>query len=104
LLRRSQRAATLIESGHPIGRACLKAGVLESTANHRLALLDGRPDYLEGLHSVADDAAQNAFEWLNRSGRVVEILMFIGLGIVVGIFAISMYLPLFNIPRIVGHE
>jgi type II secretory pathway component PulF len=100
--RRSLFAAELVAAGHPIGRACVQARVLERTANHRLALLDGRADYLEGLRSIAADNSQMAYEWLQRSGRLAEICLLIVLGLMAGMFAIAMYLPLFNIPKIVG--
>lgn len=104
LERRSFKAAELVAAGHPIGAACVMAKVLDTKANYRLALLDGRPDYLEGLRSIADDSTQNAYEWLQRSGRITEVFMIVALGIVAGMFAIALYLPLFNIPKIVGVE
>jgi type II secretory pathway component PulF len=100
--RRSLYASELVAAGHPIGRACVQARVLQDADNHRLALLDGRSDYLQGLRSIAADNAQMAYEWLQRSGRVAEISLLIILGLMAGMFAIAMYLPLFNIPQIVG--
>lgn len=101
---RSFYAAELAAAGHPIGAACVKARVLDTQANYRLALLDNRPDYLTGVRSIAEDSSQFAYEWLQRSGRVAEIFMIVGLGILAAMFVIAMYLPLFNIPQIVGHE
>jgi type II secretory pathway component PulF len=102
--RKSFYAAELAAGGYAIGAACVRAGVLDTAANYRLQLLDGRPDYLDGLRSIAEDSSQYAYEWLQRSGRVAEIFMIVALGIVAAFFVIAMYLPLFNIVKIVGHE
>jgi len=101
---RSERAAELVDAGEEIGRACVRERVLSTQANHRLALLDGRPGYADGLRTTAEDAAMEAFETLHRTGRVVEVLSILALGFVAALFALAMYLPLFNIPNIVGHE
>lgn len=102
--RRSAKAAELVGAGYTVGQACIKAGVLKRSSNYRMALLDGRPDYLRGLKAIADDAGQAAFEWLNRSGRILEVFMIIGLALVSLFFAVSMYMPLFQIPQVVGHN
>ena len=54
--------------------------------------------------ALAEDASLTAFETLHRTGRVVEVLSILALGFVAALFALGMYLPLFNIPKIVGHE
>lgn len=104
LKTRSGQAAEAVAGGLSIGQACLATRVLSPEANHRLVMLDTSPDYVEGLKAVADDHAQAAFESLDRCGRVAEVLAVVLMGLAVGLFAIVMYLPLFNIPMIVGWE
>lgn len=99
---RSRRAAGRISAGQSIGEACLEDKVLSPAANHRLILLDSSAEYVAGMRALADDMAQEAYNQLNRAARVAQVVTVCLLGLVVGAFTIAMYLPLFNIPRIVG--
>lgn len=99
--RRSQAAAQKADQGLSVGHACLECSVLSSKTNHCLVLLDANPDYLAGLRSVSEDASQQAFEVLYRTGRICEILGVVLLGVVMSFFVFALYMPLFNIPQIV---
>ena len=100
--RRSQRAAQLVRAGHTVGDAVVEAGVLRRPYAHRVRLLDFRPHYLHGLEAIAEDAGRDSFHALNRASRLAEAAVLCLIGLFVAFFAIAMYLPLFNIPRVIG--
>lgn len=99
---RSRDAARLIAAGHGIGEACLRERVLSETMNHRVALIGLSENPAKGLRAAADDAAQDAFERINRAGRIAEVFSILGVGVVLALLVAAMYLPLFSIPMIVG--
>lgn len=104
LRKKSIRAAELAGKGLEIGSACQDAKVLSSHINARLFLLDGRSDYAEGIGTLARDMAEDAYDVLQRSARVVEVAAFLLYGIVVGFFVVALYYPLFLIPILaMGH-
>jgi type II secretory pathway component PulF len=99
---RSRRAAELVRGGYPIGRAVLETGVLRRPYANRLNMLDGRTAYLKGLANIAEDAARESYHALNRASRVAEVLSVVMIGIIAGLFAFAMYMPLFKIPMVIG--
>ncbi len=103
LARSSRRAAELAGQGHSIGEAVVKARVLRPRYANRLRLLDGRPGYLADLADISEDAARDSFHTLNRASRIAEVATVCVIGVSVAIFAIAMYVPLFQIPQVVGH-
>lgn len=102
---RARKAAELVAAGHPLGAACVKAGALQRETAYQLALLDGRPNFLERLQALTDHALLQGQQQLTRSAKVGELVSVVLMGLIVGGFVVAMYLPLFNIPRVMlGQE
>ena len=97
---KSETAATMVEQGRSIGDASVATALLRPRTNHRLALLDRRGNYVEGLEAIAADSAFEASEALVRSGRIAEVVGIVLLGALTLLFAVAIYLPLFTIPKI----
>lgn len=104
LLRRSEDAAQLVEKGHPIGAACDATRVLTPVNTSRLRFLDRSGDFLDGLRMIASDSLIRASELQSVAARSSEVIGMLLLGLVMGLFVASLYLPLFYIPRAVGFE
>lgn len=103
MAERSRKAAALVRQGHSIGQAVVEADTLRTPYANRLRLLDGRAGYLQGLADIAEDAARDSYQTMNRASRIVEVASVSIIGVGVGLFAYAMYMPLFSIPLIVGH-
>jgi len=100
--RRSADAAAQIRQGHSLGDSIVQHGVLRDRYAHRLRLLEGRRDYLQGMVDIAEDASRDSYHMLNRASRLAEVGSVVLIGLISALFAVAMYLPLFNIPQIVG--
>jgi len=100
--RRSAEAAAQMRQGHLLGDSIVQHGVLRDRYAHRLRLLEGRRDYLQGMADIAEDASRDSYHMLNRASRLAEVGSVVLIGLISAFFAVAMYLPLFNIPQIVG--
>lgn len=101
LAQRSAAAAALVEQGAPIGEACLRCGVLQNWINHRLQLIDWRGNYIQEIHGIVQDADRRVSDSLERFGRRLEIISNVAAGLIIGFTVIAIYLPLFEIPRLI---
>jgi type II secretory pathway component PulF len=102
LRKRSETAARLAESGKLLGDAIWSSQVLERRLAGQIALTDSLPDPRKALKDIAEDAGAHAVEVSTRAGRTAGIAGTLVIALMMGVFVISMYLPLFNIPKIVG--
>lgn len=97
-------AANLASKGIPIGEACRRCGVLRPAVNHQLALVDWKGDYADGLRAIAEDTSFRATETLRRSARVAEVFMMATFAVLAFLIIMAVYLPMFNIPAVVGRQ
>jgi type IV pilus assembly protein PilC len=102
LAHRSRQAAEIVRQGRDIGQALVECRPLRPQVNHRMALLDGSPDYLAGVRAIAEDASAQAFEVLYRTSRLAEVVGLLLLGVVMFGIVLALYMPLFSIPGIVA--
>ena len=100
---RSHAAAKLVEQGASIGEACIRCKVLDRWMNHRLQLIDWHGNFLEWARGLAEDAERRATERLDRLAQRVEVFSVLGIGLVVGLVVICIYLPLFKIPNLIKY-
>lgn len=101
LERRSREAARLVAGGCSIGEACIRCKVLDRWINHRLQLIDWRGNFIEGMRVIVEDADRHVTASMARLGQRIEVLSVFVVGIAIGGLVLSMYMPLFMIPKMV---
>ncbi|MBI5155493.1 type II secretion system F family protein, partial [Candidatus Poribacteria bacterium] len=101
--RRSAAVVELVKAGHSIGDACVRKRLLRPHLNHRLVLIDWNGGFVENLRHIAEDASQDAFERLNRAGRLAEVLAVTIGSVLVFLLVSALYGGLFSIPTAVKY-
>jgi len=95
--RKSHQAADLVEAGHSIGMACLKARIVRPRIANRLVLEDNRVDYPAALKGLVEEVGLENREVGRRLGAILEL----SLNILVGLFVLyitwTIYSAIFGI-------
>lgn len=97
---RSMAAAA--EGGHPVGD--LLSGEVPATAAWLFRQAEQRGDLPAACERIADYCEDRFDRLSKRALAVLEPTLLLLVALVVAYVLISMYLPLFNIPKIVGRE
>lgn len=101
--RRSLRAAALAEGGASAGDALARARILPEAESYRFAYAERASDFPGRLAEIAEDVLVQSKEEYIRYSAIAEVLTTVLIGIVLGLFVIAMYLPLFSIPAVVQY-
>ncbi len=100
---RSSACAARVEAGVALATALVDARVLGAASATRVALASRTHRFVDSLAEISRDGFERAAVTRRRAERVFGIATVCLFGSVVAVMTLALYMPLFELPRHVGH-
>lgn len=98
----SQRAAVDVRRGGRLAQSMEGTRAIPPSFQWMISRAEERGDLRDTLRELADLADAKAGLLRQRAFVYFEPLILVGVGLFIGILVVSLYLPLFSIPRLIG--
>ena len=93
-----------VKDGETIHEPLSKCKVFPPLVVHMVAVGEETGAIDQMLNKVAEAYEREVDDTVNALTSILEPVLIVFLGVIVGAIVIALYLPLFNIPKIVGKE
>ena len=97
------RCATKVHEGIPIAQPLLENPVFPPMVSQMIKIGEETGELEKMLGKIADFYEDEVETAINALTSIIEPLMMIGVGAMVGVIVISMYLPMFKMLKLVGN-
>ncbi|QDQ25020.1 type II secretion system F family protein [Chitinimonas arctica] len=93
---RLQQAGRAVSEGHPLSRVMAEQGLSTEVADRLLLAGESSGQLDEMLERIADFYDQEVAAWLDVAGRLIEPVLMVGIGLVIGAIVLMLYTPIFE--------
>ncbi|MBV1777386.1 type II secretion system F family protein [Burkholderiaceae bacterium DAT-1] len=90
-------ARMLVEAGHPLSRALSQQQLGTEVAARLLVAGESSGNLDEMLERVADFHDQEVAGWVDMIGRIIEPALMVGIGLIIGVVVLLLYMPIFEL-------
>ncbi|WP_374349997.1 type II secretion system F family protein [Chitinimonas sp.] len=90
-------ARAQVEEGIPLSRALLAQQLATEVASRLIVAGESSGNLDEMLGRVADFHDQEVSGWVDMIGRVIEPALMVGIGLVIGVVVMLLYMPIFEL-------
>ena len=90
-------ACAQVEEGYPLSRALSNHGLATEVASRLLVAGESSGNLDAMLERVANFHDQEVSGWVDLVGRIVEPALMIGIGLVIGVVVLLLYMPIFEL-------
>jgi len=94
-------AARLVSEGMPMSHAMRERGLSTEVAVRLLVAGESSGNLDEMMERIADFYDQETARWIDGAGRLIEPVLMLGIGLVVGAIVLMLYSPIFDLANIV---
>jgi general secretion pathway protein F len=94
-------ATRRISEGMPMSVALRECGLGTEVAVRLLVAGESSGNLAQTMNHIADFYDQETAMWVDTAGRVIEPLLMLGIGLVVGAIVLMLYSPIFDLANIV---
>jgi general secretion pathway protein F len=91
-----------VQEGHPLSRALGRQHLATEVASRLLVAGESSGNLDEMLERVADFHDQEVASWVDMIGRIIEPALMVGIGLVIGVVVLLLYMPIFELANSVG--
>lgn len=97
-MRPDLRAATLgISEGKPMSNVMTEYGLSTEVAQRLLIAGESSGNLDEMMEKIADFYDQETATWIDTAGRLIEPILMVGIGLIVGAIVLMLYSPIFDL-------
>lgn len=96
-----ERAARMISEGLAMSDVMRECGLTTEVAVRLLAAGESSGNLEEMMERIADFYDQETARWIDLAGRLIEPVLMLGMGVVVGAIVLMLYSPIFDLANIV---
>ncbi len=98
---RVDEAARLISEGMPMSASLRDCGLGTEVAVRLLVAGESSGNLAQMMNHIADFYDQETAMWVDTAGRLIEPVLMLGIGLVVGAIVLMLYSPIFDLANIV---
>ena len=98
---RVDEAARLISEGMPMSASLRDCGLGTEVAVRLLVAGESSGNLAQMMIHIADFYDQETAMWVDTAGRLIEPVLMLGIGLVVGAVVLMLYSPIFDLANIV---
>jgi len=96
-----QRAIGLVSEGKPLSIVMMECGLSTDLAQRLLVAGESSGNLDEMMEKIADFYDQEMSTWIDTAGRLVEPILMVGIGLVIGAVVLMLYTPIFDLANAV---
>lgn len=104
ITRAMDQVYTSVKEGETIHEPLARCKVFPPLVVHMVAVGEETGAIDQMLQKVAEAYEREVDDTVNALTSIIEPVLIVFLGVIVGFIVVALYLPLFNIPKIVGKE
>lgn len=97
-----KRAAVNVSEGWPLSTALAACGLSTEVAQRLLVAGESSGNLDEMLGRIADFYDQELAIWIDTGGRLIEPIMMIAIGLIIGAVVLMLYMPIFDLTSVVS--
>ncbi len=95
-------ALTQVSQGRPMSTVLADAGLSTEVAQRLLLAGESSGNLSEMMERIADFYDLEMAMWLDTAGRLIEPLLMVGIGLVIGAVVMMLYMPIFDLTNMVS--
>lgn len=95
------RAARMVSEGMAMSHAMRECGLSTEVAVRLLVAGESSGNLDQMMERIADFYDQETARWIDTAGRLIEPVLMLGIGLVVGAIVLMLYSPIFDLANIV---
>jgi general secretion pathway protein F len=95
-----ERAIGAVSEGMPMSQVMVECGQTTEIAQRLLSAGESAGKLDEMMERIADFYDQEMRGWIDTASRVVEPLLMVGLGLVIGVVVLMLYSPIFDLANV----
>lgn len=92
-----ETASVAVSQGRPMSEVMAECGLSTEVAQRLLAAGESSGKLDEMMERIADFYDQEMRTWIDTASKVVEPLMMVGLGLIIGVIVLMLYSPIFDL-------
>jgi general secretion pathway protein F len=96
-----ERAVRLVSEGRPLSQVMRECGMSTEVAEQLLVAGESSGNLDDMMGRIADFYDQETAIWIDTAGRLIEPVLMLGIGLVVGAIVLLLYSPIFDLANIV---
>lgn len=96
-----ERAVRLVSEGRPLSQVMAECGMSTEVAEQLLVAGESSGNLDDMMGRIADFYDQETATWIDTAGRLIEPVLMLGIGLVVGAIVLLLYSPIFDLANIV---
>lgn len=96
-----QIAIQSVSEGKPISSVLTECGLSTEIAQRLLVAGESSGNLDEMMERIADFYDQETAAWIDTAGRLIEPVLMVGIGLVIGAIVLMLYSPIFDLANIV---
>ena len=101
-MRADLRAATqAVSEGKPMSAVMVECGLSTEVAQRLLVAGESSGNLDEMMERIADFYDQETASWIDTAGRLIEPVLMVGIGLVIGTIVLMLYSPIFDLANAV---
>lgn len=96
-----QTAIASVAEGKPLSKVFPECGLSTEVAQRLLVAGESSGNLDEMMQRIADFYDQEMATWIDTAGRLVEPILMVGIGLVIGAVVLMLYMPIFDLANVV---
>jgi general secretion pathway protein F len=101
LRERLQTASAAVAEGRPLSSVLADCGLSTEVAQRLLVAGESSGNLDDMMERIADFYDQEMATWIDTAGRLIEPILMIGIGLVIGAVVLMLYAPIFDLANAV---
>ena len=92
-----RKAVRAISEGHPVSNVMGECGLSTEVAQRLLVAGESSGNLDEMMERIADFYDEEMAGWINTAGRLVEPVLMVVIGLIIGVIVLMLYSPIFDL-------
>lgn len=97
MLAPMERAVLRVSEGHTLSKVMTECGLSSPVADRLMVAGESSGNLDDMLERIADFYDQEMTTWIDTAGRLVEPLLMVGIGVLIGGVVLMLYMPIFEL-------
>ncbi len=96
-----RQAMASVREGNTLSRSLFENGLSNDVSQRLIVAGESSGNLAEMMDRIADFFDQETESWVDKAGRLIEPLMMVGIGIIIGVVVLMLYSPIFDLANAV---
>jgi general secretion pathway protein F len=96
-----QKAMESVSEGNSLSRSLFDHGLSNDVSQRLIVAGESSGSLAEMMERIADFFDQETANWIDKAGRLIEPLMMVVIGVIIGIVVLMLYSPIFDLANAV---